>query len=92
MDHELRILLEGMRDDFKAVGERVEQLGDKIDRVEAGLVERLDRVETEVLEVKADVYVLKTDVAVLKTDVAEIRKDLNDHRTNTELHSVKQRA
>jgi predicted nucleic acid-binding Zn-ribbon protein len=99
MDHELQILLEGMRDDFKAVAEGVQLVNEKLDRHMEENRQAHQRIEADLDAVKGDVFVLKkdmtevkADVAVLKTDVVEIRKDLNDHRSNTELHAGRQRA
>ena len=99
MDHELKILLEGMKDDFKAVAEGVQMVNEKLDRHIEENRQAHHRIEANLDAVKADVFVLKKDVAVLKTDmvqvkndVAEIRKDMNDHRSSTELHAGKQRA
>ena len=41
-----------------------------------GMPARLDRIETDIAELKADVAELKTDVAELKTDVAELKTDV----------------
>ena len=32
---------------------------------------------------------LETEVLLIKADVTEIRQDLNEHRNNTELHATK---
>jgi len=48
---------------------------ERLDRHEQAEEERFQRLESEVLSIKAD--------------VSEIRKDLNEHRNNTELHGGK---
>ena len=106
MDHELRILLEGMKDDFKAVAEGVSGLREEMAAFREENRQEHEEFKAEILSLKADVYVLKSDMAEVKADVhvlksdmvdvkadvAEIRKDLGDHRVNTELHQGKQRA
>ena len=54
-----------------------------------GIPIRLERVEADIVELKADVAVLKTDVAelkadvaVLKTDVAELKTDVTELKTD----------
>ena len=96
---EPKILLEGMKDDFKAVAEGVQMVNEKLDRHILENREdnnringKLDQITADVSVLKADVSVLKADVAKVKTDVSEIRKDLNDHRSNTELHTGQKRA
>jgi hypothetical protein len=52
---------------------------ERLDRHEEAEEERFQRLEGEVLSIKAD--------------VTEIRKDMNEHRDNTELHGrVKKEA
>ena len=47
-----------------------------------GMPARLDRIEKDIAELKADVAVLKTDVAELKTDMAEVKADVAELRTD----------
>ena len=47
-----------------------------------GMPARLDRIETDIAELKADVAQLKTDVAELKTDVAELKTDVAELKTD----------
>ena len=41
-----------------------------------GMPARLDRIEKDIAELKADVAELKTEMAVVKTDVAELKTDM----------------
>ena len=97
MSDELKILIEGLRDDVKLVAEGVSTINDKLDRhteenkkdfekIENGLL----KLEVDVSTLRKDVAFLKTDVTTLKTDVAEIHKGLNEHRNNTELHTLRE--
>ncbi len=47
-----------------------------------GMPARLDRIETDIAELKADVAQLKTDVGELKTDVAELKTDVAELKTD----------
>ena len=47
-----------------------------------GMPARLDRIEKDIAELKADVAVLKTDVAELKTDMAEVKADVAELKTD----------
>ena len=47
-----------------------------------GMPARLDRIETDIAELKGDVAQLKTDVAELKTDVAELKTDVAELKTD----------
>ncbi|WP_433176189.1 hypothetical protein [Actinoallomurus sp. CA-150999] len=61
--------------------ERVRALESRMNDHDAGhirLERRLDRLTTDMAEVKSDVAVLKTDVAQLKTDMAEVKANTAD--------------
>ena len=47
-----------------------------------GMPARLDRIEKDIAELKADVAVLKTDVAELKTDMTEVKADVAGLKTD----------
>ena len=75
MSYELKIVLEDGKEKFDTVIEAFSLVKEKLDRHEQTGEERFQRLETEVLSIKAD--------------VTEIRKDLIEHRENTELHGGK---
>ncbi|MBM4252928.1 MAG: hypothetical protein FJ146_13230 [Deltaproteobacteria bacterium] len=47
----------------------------------------IQRMGSEIGELKSDVAVLKTDVAVLKTDVAVLKTDVRDLNSRFEVHA-----
>jgi len=69
-------LMEHMTKEFKTVAE-----GHSI------LVKKLDKVESEIGEVKKDVQELKQDMVEVKNDVHELKQDMRE--VKTELGSVK---
>ena len=70
------VLMEQMKHEVKTVAE-----GHSI------LVKKLDKVESEIGEVKKDVRELKKDMVEVKNDVQELKKDMRE--VKTELGSVK---
>ncbi len=72
MSDELKIVLEDVKEKFDMVIETFNMMTGRLDRHEQAEEERFQRLDTELLTIKAD--------------VAEIRKDLNEHRNSTELH------
>lgn len=75
MSDELNIVLEDVKEKFDTVIEAFNMVKERLDRQEKAEEEGFERLETEVLSIKAD--------------VTEIRHDLNEHRNNTELHAKK---
>jgi hypothetical protein len=75
MSDELNIVLEDVKEKFDTVIGAFNMVKERLDRHEKAEEERFERLETEVLSIKAD--------------VAEIRHDLKEHRNNTELHAKK---
>ena len=47
-----------------------------------GMPARLDRIEKDIVELKADVSQLKTDVSQLKTDVSQLKTDVSQLKTD----------
>ena len=47
-----------------------------------GMPARLDRIEKDIIELKADVAQIKADVSQLKTDVAELKTDVAELKTD----------
>ena len=47
-----------------------------------GVPARLDRIEKDIVELKADVSQLKTDVSQLKTDVSQLKTDVSQLKTD----------
>ena len=47
-----------------------------------GMPARLDRIETDIAELKGDVAELKTDVGQLKTDVGQLKTDVGQLKTD----------
>ena len=70
------ILMEQMKHEVKTVAE-----GHSI------LIKKLDKVESEIGEVKKDVHELKQDMVEVKNDVHELKQDMRE--VKTELGSVK---
>jgi len=68
MSDELKILIEGLRDDIKLVAEGVSTINAKIDR-------HIDENKQEHEEIRSELM--------------HLRKDLNEHRNNTELHTLR---
>lgn len=66
------IVLEDVKEKFDTVIEAFGMVKERLDRHEKAEEERFQRLESELLSVKAD--------------VVETRKDLNEHRDSTELH------
>ena len=61
------------------------------------IIQRLDRVEGGLTELRTDVAELKTDVAELKTDVAELKTDVAElkggqAKLKTELSDVREKV
>ena len=52
-----------------------------------GMPARLDRIESDIVELKADVSQLKTDVSQLKTDVRQLKGDV--HQLKNDVGSLK---
>ncbi len=75
MSDELKIVLEDVKEKFDTVIEAFNIVTERLDRHEKAEEERFQRLDTELLTIKAD--------------VTEIRRDLNDHRNSTELHGEK---
>ena len=75
MSDELKIILEDVKEKFDTVIEAFNMVKEKLDRHELTEEERFQRLEGEVLSIKADVSL--------------IRKDLNEHRDSTELHGAR---
>jgi len=73
MSDELKVLIEGLRDDIKLVAEGVSTINGKLDR--------------HAEENKKEFNDLRSEIMSVRVDVAEIKKDLNEHRNNTELHA-----
>jgi len=71
MSDELNIVLEDVKEKFDTVIEAFNMVNEKLDRHEQAEEERFQRLESEVLLIKAN--------------VSEIRRDLNEHRDSTEL-------
>ena len=74
------ILMEHMTKEIKIVAEGHGILVRKIDKIESDVVE----LKTDVHLLKTDVHLLKTDVHVLKTDMKEVKKDMRE--VKSELH------
>lgn len=72
MSDELKIVLEDVKEKFDTVIEVFNMVNEKLDRHEQAEEERFQRLESEVLSIKAT--------------VSETRRDLNEHRDSTELH------
>jgi len=72
MSDELKIVLEDVKEKFDTVTMAFNMVTERLDRHEQAEEERFQRLDTELLGIKAD--------------VTEIRKDLNEHRNSTELH------
>ena len=57
-----------------------------------GIPARLDAIEKDVAELKAEVSVLKTDVAVLKTDVSQLKGSDLENRLHRRIRSLASQA
>jgi hypothetical protein len=66
------IVPEDVKEKFDTVIESFNMVTERLDRHEKAEEERFQRLDTELLTIKAD--------------VTRIRKDLNEHRNSTELH------
>jgi len=71
MMYQLKIALQDVKEKFDTVIEAFNMVNEKLDRHEQAEEERFQRLESEVLLIKAN--------------VSEIRRDLNEHRDSTEL-------
>jgi phage shock protein A len=70
------------------VGEGFNEMGERLDRVEADVAV----LKTDVATLKTDVAVLKTDVSTLKTDMREVKWHLSDTVTRTEFLGLRERV
>jgi archaellum component FlaC len=75
-----------MSDELKIVLEDVDEKFDTVIEAFNLVRENLDRSRDEN---KQEHEELRKDILDLKVEVSYIRQDFNDHRTNTELHTVK---
>ncbi|MBM4305226.1 MAG: hypothetical protein FJ123_00675 [Deltaproteobacteria bacterium] len=69
--YQLKIALQDVKEKFDTVIEAFNMVNEKLDRHEQAEEKRFQRLESEVLLIKAP--------------VSEIRRDLNEHRDSTEL-------
>jgi len=82
---EVGALIEDFRSQFKAFGEGLNNLKEKIDAL-TGIVnheaKKSDLSRMDIASLKTDVASLKTDVASLKTDVASLKTDVASLKTD----------
>lgn len=100
-DREFGVILEGIRSDFRAFGEQLEDVQEKVGQIPK-ICERLDNLESEVAVTKTaistiskDLQTVTKDLQTVKTDVATIKstfatkKDLEEF--NKRLTAVESR-
>lgn len=73
------IVLEDIRHDFRAFGEGLQALDQK---VEKGFSE----LRADMSVVKTDILVLRSDVSVLKSDMSDVKKLLQVHDDQLQVH------
>jgi chromosome segregation ATPase len=90
MSDELKILIEGLRDDIKVVAEGVMTINTKFDqhseenRQEFGEIRSdIQGLQADMVIVRGDVQELKTDMVTVKRDVQELKSDVRDLKSDT---------
>ena len=76
MSDELKILIEGLRDDIKVVAEGVMTINTKFDQHNEENRREFGEIRSDIQGLQADMVIVKDDVQYLKSDMGTAKKDI----------------